>query len=188
MNTLMKRYAPVVGLLMLVLSVLACNLDLDKDKNIIYVTSTAGPSNSDVLFSLTGTGTDTWNWKESGLSCNTQDEMTLTVNKAYDAKLVSRGACFYARLAESSPCNAYESDLPCGLVLLGSYNPKDSTITWDSCNGPTGNGEGTATVSGEVNGGVNIQVSGSGVCSFDNIDEWHRLDFVLTDVKPVPTP
>lgn len=188
MNSGKKRFGPVVGMLMLVLSVLACNMDLEKSGNIVYATSTPGPSGSDILFTISGTGTDTWLWGESGLSCDGQNEMELTITKSNDVKLISRGSCFYERQRQEDGCQVVESDLPCGLVLLGGYNPNTATITWDSCNGPTGNGEGTATVSGDVSTGVNLQVSGSGICSFDNLTEWHRLDFVLTDVQPVTTP
>lgn len=188
MTKIMKRYAPIFGLLMLVLSVLACNIGLDNDKNLIYVTSTAGPSDSDILFALTGTGTDTWLWGEGGLSCDGQNKMELTVTKSNDAKLRSRGICFFTRQREEDSCLSYESDLPCGLVLLGSYNAQTATITWDSCNGPTGHGEGTATVSGDVNSGANIEVSGTGICSFDNTSEWHRLNYTLTEKVPDKAP
>ncbi len=188
MNSIMQRFGPVVGMLMLVLSVLACNMDLEKSGNIVYATSTPGPSGSDILFTISGTGTDTWLWGESGLSCDGQNNFELTVTKSNDAKLISKGSCFYERMRAEDSCLKSESDLPCGLVLLGGYNPDTSTITWDSCNGPTGHGEGTATVSGDVNSGANLQVSGSGICSFENLTEWHRLDFILSTDMPKPTP
>ena len=82
---------------MLGLSALACNLGLDDNKNIIYVTSTAGPSSSEMNLTFTGPGTDTWSWQQGALTCDTQDEMKLTIMSDNSAKLNSRGLCFFSR-------------------------------------------------------------------------------------------
>ena len=175
----MKRYAPIFGILMLVLSALACNLGLDENKNIIY--------EADLIF--TGPGTDTWSWQQGALTCETQDEMKLTIAADNSAKLDSGGLCFFSRQVASDPCTSHESDLPCGFTLYGTYNPGDQKITWDSCNTPgLGNASGVATVTGDLKTMVDITVNGTGSCWFDGIDEQHRLDYSLPFIPPAQTP
>lgn len=182
-----RLFLIAIGLLTLALSALACNLGLDDNKQIIYVTSTAEQADSEINYTFVGEGGNIWSWQEGTLTCGTRDEMTITVT-ANAAKLVSRGACFFTRDTAAEPCESKNND--CAVILYGVFNPSTQKVTWNSCNSPgQSNASGEAVISGNKEAANGLQITGTGRCWFTpGTDQTHIFDFSLSQVANTTSP
>lgn len=159
----------VITLLFVLLITLACYLEGTKNPK-------STDENGEFRFILSGSVTDTWSWGPDSYTCDTRDEMKLTISYDDKAVLTLRGACFYSPVAQET-CTVLESSLPCGLVVYGTYHNDPMRVTFTACNDPQANNG-----SGEIyiDKGPDIEtfiLRGQASCSFSNSDEQHTINF-----------
>jgi hypothetical protein len=136
----------------------------------------SGAKQSDIHYSLIGSVTDTWGWGPGSYTCDTQDEMKLTINYANGAVLTLHGACFYSSSGFES-CTEQSSTLPCGLVIYGTYSYAANRVTFTACNKPDA-ANGSGKVDMRVGPGDSLIILDGDVdCAFSNTNETHHIKF-----------
>jgi len=164
-----NKILPIVVTLFTLLLTLACYADKTKDPN-------CKGENCDIRYMITGQAIDTWSWGPGYYSCDTVDEMKLNIK--YDGSALMRlsGACF-VQPEGADKCTTFESNLPCGLVLMGTYDHEQERLTITDCNNADANNG-----SGEIviKPGKDIEtftLQGSASCTFTNSNEQHTITF-----------
>ncbi len=143
-----------------------------------------GSKNNGATYS--GSGTNTWSWEQGKYTCDTPNEMTLTINSANEAVLTSRGGCISLSYVgdpvhfKSGACEQIRPEDKCVVVVYGTYSKDAEQVSFNSCNNPnTGNGGGTANFIHNGNAPTGVSISGEASCTFSNTDEQHHLKFTL---------
>ena len=176
MSGRIKKLALVMAALTVSLITLACIIE---EALGLGGRDSSEESPNSLRFTFSGTGTDTWGWGPDAYTCDTQDNMTLTISYANTAVLTSKGACFWTSSAYET-CTQKQSSLPCGLVVYGTYSAEDQRVIFDSCNTQgLGNGKGSGTLVSEPDNTSRLDITGQASCSFSNTDETHELKFNL---------
>lgn len=176
MSGRIKKVALVMAALTVSMIILAC--DLEEALGLEGKSSEDEKPNS-LRFSFSGTGSDTWGWGPDAYTCDTQDNMTLTISYANTAVLTAKGACFWTSSAYET-CTQRQSSLPCGLVVYGTFSAQDQRVSFDSCNTQgLGNGKGSGNLVFESDSSSRLDITGQAFCSFSNTDETHELKFNL---------
>jgi hypothetical protein len=169
--------ALALALLVVGLSILACTLN-QEGKPQPTRANTGSPR-----ISFSGTGTDTWSWEQGKYTCDTKDEMLLTINEYNEAVLTARGGCLSLSYVgdpahyESGACEQLNPANKCALVVYGTYDEDNQEVTFKDCNTPkSANASGNSMLFNKPTGWV---VSGEVSCSFSNSDEQHTLIFTM---------
>ena len=127
-----------------------------------------------------GEGTTLWKWDKGKVTCETKDQMTLTV-KGYDAVLVSAGICARPVIVNyeyTGACNEPTPGERCGNTIKGKViTEAPFTVQFSECTG--GKTKGTAV--GECNATECI-LTGEAICRYD-IPDTITLQFKLTGSK-----
>ena len=181
MNRKIKWVGLVLAVSLLGLGTLACSLN-----KVIKATETPPPTAGNPGYVFSGSGVDTWIWEGGKYTCDTQDDMKMTIDKNDRAVLTVNGACLTLRSVgdpahyESGTCDQSAPDVKCGVVVYGFYNLDDQSITFDACNNiNNANGSGTAKLGPNPNSKTDMQVSGAVTCTFSNGGGDHELKFSL---------
>ncbi len=107
---------------------------------------------------LDGEGTHTWAWNEGAQTCDTEDDMVMTITSE-SVTLRSEGKCMSIQGLNPYTCYESEEGGRCGITITGKFD--DSTnMSFDSCS----NGEpasGTATL------GANGIARGTAKCGYE---------------------
>lgn len=106
--------------------------------------------------SFQGTGTHTWAWNHGEQTCDTDDDMTMTISLE-SASLRSEGKCMSIQGLNPYTCYESEPGDRCGITITAKYQSKK--YVFDSCS----NGEqagGSATYLNDI-------VSGTATCGND---------------------
>ncbi len=117
------RLVIVMILIILILFTLACFVEGDS-----YVRGVTPTRVDGLSFEIAGTVIDTWSWGEGDPVCDVQDEMSLSVAADNSVKMILRGPCLFLS------CTPSESSLPCGFVMLGTYDREKDQVTFFACN------------------------------------------------------
>jgi hypothetical protein len=162
-----NNFILLIGLFLSLLFTFACQLVTSKLTSL---------KSSDLRFSINGKVTDIWAWGSDFYTCQTQDDMKLTVNYENGAVLTLHGTCFGLPIAHEA-CTEIPSSLPCGLVIYGVYSEAGNGITFTDCNSPKENiGRGKLDLLSGGKGSPTIY-AGEASCSFRNTYEQHTIRF-----------
>jgi len=163
-----KKITTIFVFLTILFISMACNLE-------DYRAPTSKEDPGDQMI-LTGSVINTWSWGPGSSPCETVDEMKLTISHDNNAVLNVRGVCFSQPVGDEK-CRAYESNLPCGLVVYGTYDSDKKKVTFTACNNSqdkNGSGEVLIEEGAEL---ATKTLTGSASCTFSNSSEEHTLNF-----------
>jgi hypothetical protein len=111
-------------------------------------------------FIFQGKGVHTWAWNNGEQTCDTEDDMVLTID-AGTVTLRSDGKCMYIQGLNPYTCYELHPGDRCGITLTGNYNGPNSII-FKSCS----NGQPTTGTATDQNG----TVSGTARCGAESFN------------------
>ncbi len=140
-----KKYRFLFLLCLLVLFSLSCGDFL------LFLSDTIRLDEGPHSITLEGEGTHTWAWNDGEQTCDTEDDMVMTITSE-SVTLRSEGKCMSIQGLNPYTCYETEDGGRCGITITGKFD--DSTnMSFDSCStGEPASGTATYYVNGITSG------------------------------------